>query len=144
MTEIRIRRAAELLGVSDDTVRPWISWRALTGSTAASGRSRIDGAELAQLARTRAPGPADDGIGVERSARNRFVGLVTAVKSDPVMSQVTMQCGPFEVTSLMSTDAVDELGLQPGVVATAVIKATTVIVERPDTSNRERSPKEEQ
>ena len=137
MTQIRIRRAAELLGVSDDTVRRWVAVGELSGGTDASGRAVVDGAELAELARGRAPEPAADGIGVERSARNRFVGLVTAVRSDPVMSQVTMQCGPFEVTSLMSTDAVHDLDLRVGVVATAVVKATTVIVERPDTSTKE-------
>ncbi|MBT0567522.1 molybdopterin-binding protein [Williamsia sp. CHRR-6] len=131
MTDIRVRRAAELLGVSDDTVRRWIASGEVTARTDESGRTVIDGADLARLATTRAPEPAPDGIEVERSARNRFVGLVTAVRSDPVMSQVTMQCGPFVVTSLMSTDAVTELDLAVGVVATAVVKATTVIVERP-------------
>ena len=65
-----------------------------------------------------------------RSARNRFTGLVTEAVIDGVMAQVTIQCGPFEVTSLMSADAARELGLRPGVVATAVVKATTVIIER--------------
>ncbi len=137
VTEIRIRRAAELLGVSDDTVRRWVAGGELSGGIDSAGRAVIDGAELAHLARTRAPEPAADGIGVERSARNRFVGLVTAVRSDSVMSQVTMQCGPFEVTSLMSTDAVADLDLQVGVIATAIVKATSVIVERPDTSTKE-------
>lgn len=89
----------------------------------------MDGADLAKLATERAPVLSSPDAPVVRSARNRFVGLVTEVKSDPVMSQVTLQCGPFEVTSLMSTDAVRELDLRPGSVATAVIKATNVIVE---------------
>ena len=63
------------------------------------------------------------------SARNRFTGLVTAVTTDTVMAQVELQCGPFRVVSLMSTEAVRELGLAPGSVATAVVKATTVLVE---------------
>ena len=63
------------------------------------------------------------------SARNRFVGLVTGVKADTVMAQVEMQCGPFRVVSLMSAEAVDELGLEPGSVAAAVIKSTNVIIE---------------
>lgn len=92
----------------------------------------VDGARLAALARERAVAP-DDGTSVGRSARNRFTGLVTDVRTDAVMAQVTLQCGPFEVTSLMSADAVHELDLRPGVVATAVVKATTVIVE----TNRE-------
>ncbi|GAA2061509.1 TOBE domain-containing protein [Williamsia deligens] len=140
MSEIRVRRAADLLGVSDDTVRRWITAGELTASTDAAGRTVVDGAALAALATRRAPDPVADDIAVERSARNRFVGLVTDVRSDPVMSQVTMQCGPFEVTSLMSTDAVRDLRLEPGAVATAVVKATTVIVERPDTSHEKDIP----
>ncbi len=132
--QIRVRRAAELLGVSDDTLRRWIAAGEVSSTTDDAGRTVVDGADLARLASRRAPEPVADGIGAERSARNRFVGLVTDVRSDTVMSQVTMQCGPFEVTSLMSTDAVRDLGLEVGVVATALVKATTVIVERPDSS----------
>ena len=67
--------------------------------------------------------------GSTTSARNRLVGLVTAVKTDAVMAQVDMQCGPFRVVSLMSSEAVAELGLEPGSVAVAIIKSTNVIVE---------------
>ena len=74
--------------------------------------------------------PADPSE-IGRSARNRFVGLVTEILSDTVMSQVELQCGPHRVVSLMSTEAVRELGLEPGSVAIAVVKATTVIVETP-------------
>jgi molybdopterin-binding protein len=59
------------------------------------------------------------------------VGLVTNVITDKVMAQVELQCGPFRVVSLMSSEAVRELGLEPGSVATAVVKATTVIIESP-------------
>lgn len=128
MSLIRISEAAALLGVSDDTVRRWITAGELP-ATGGEGVTTVDGATLAELARRRAQEPADDGSGVLRSARNRFTGLVTEVRTDAVMAQVTMQCGPFEVTSLMSSDAVRELGLEPGSVATAVVKATTVIVE---------------
>ncbi|MFW0783053.1 TOBE domain-containing protein [Gordonia sp. CPCC 206044] len=129
MAEIRIRDAAELLGVSDDTVRRWIA----SGRLDAAGDHpvMVDGAQLAALARERAAIQPDDRSGVLRSARNRFTGLVTQVTMDAVMAQVTLQCGPFEVTSLMSSEAARELDLRPGVVATAVVKATTVIVERP-------------
>ncbi|MGC4962752.1 TOBE domain-containing protein [Gordonia sp. DT218] len=128
MTVIRVRDAARLLGVSDDTVRRWIAAGELAASTGDGEVAMVDGAELAARARTRAAAPPDDD-GVLRSARNRFAGLVTAVSIDGVMAQVTMQCGPFEVTSLMSADAARELQLAPGSVATAVVKATTVIVE---------------
>jgi molybdopterin-binding protein len=127
--DLKIRQAAELLGLSDDTVRRMISGGQLRAHVDGSGRQVVDGADLAKVARDRAPGVVSTDAPVARSARNRFVGLVTDVRSDPVMSQVTLQCGPFEVTSLMSTDAVNELGLRPGEVATAVVKATTVIVE---------------
>ncbi len=129
VTDLRIRQAAELLGISDDTVRRLIAADQLASHTDASGRAVVDGADLAKVAIERAPVASSSDAPVVRSARNRFVGLVTEVKSDPVMSQVTLQCGPFEVTSLMSTEAVRELDLEPGSVATAVIKATSVIVE---------------
>jgi molybdopterin-binding protein len=69
---------------------------------------------------------------VAASARNRLTGLVTAVKKDAVMAQVDLQCGPFRVVSLMSAEAAEELGLEPGVLAVASVKATTVVVEVPN------------
>jgi len=126
---IRVRDASVLLGVSDDTVRRWISAGELSAIDD-GGVQAVDGVELAALAQRRAGTAPDDDSGVLRSARNRFTGLVTEAVIDGVMAQVTMQCGPFEVTSLMSADAARELGLEPGVVATAVVKATTVIVEK--------------
>ena len=127
MPHIRISDAARFLGVSDDTVRRWISSAALTSVTDASGRMAIEGRALAEFAKAQAGSAAD--AGSTSSARNRFVGLVTAVKTDTVMAQVEMQCGPFRVVSLMSSEAVDELGLEPGSVAVAVIKSTNVIIE---------------
>ncbi|MCW2849934.1 MAG: putative molybdenum-pterin binding protein [Marmoricola sp.] len=130
MPQMRIRDAATFLGVSDDTVRRWISSGSLAVSTDASGRKVIDGYELAQFARSlsvTSPNP----LGVSSSARNRFVGLVTDIKMDTVMAQVELQCGPFRVVSLMSSEAVRDLDLQLGSVAVAVVKATTVIVETP-------------
>jgi len=127
---VRIREAADLLGVSDDTVRRWIDSGALAAGKDDSGRASVDGAELAAFAREHARTPADP-TDVDSSARNRLVGLVTAVTSDTVMSEVEMQCGPFTVVSLMSSRSVAALGLEPGKVAVAVIKATTVIVEKP-------------
>jgi molybdopterin-binding protein len=129
--DIRIRQAAALLGVSDDTVRRWIDDGALTAHQDSARRKVIDGAELARFARGNASGKPEDPLGIGSSARNRFAGLVTNVISDPVMSQVEMQCGPFTMVSLMSTEAVRELGLEPGSIAVAVVKATTVIVETP-------------
>ncbi|WP_368496540.1 molybdopterin-binding protein [Herbiconiux sp. A18JL235] len=130
MTQIRIREAAAFLGVSDDTVRRWIDSGLLEAQPDAAGRSTVDGLALAQLAGRNAVLPADPSE-VRRSARNRFVGLVTAVTADTVMAQVELQCGPHRVVSLMSSEAVRELGLEPGSVAIAVVKATTVVVETP-------------
>lgn len=130
MPAIRIKDAATLLGVSDDTVRRWIDGGALSCFTDESGRKVIAGDVLAAFARHNASPPPNP-LGVGSSARNRLVGLVTAVKTDRVMAEVQMQCGPFTVVSLMSSESATELGLEPGVVAVAVVKATTVIVETP-------------
>ena len=128
MPQMRVSTAAAVLGVSDDTVRRLLDDGTLTAATDAAGRRTVDGAELAAYARRRARAAADH-TGIGSSARNRFVGLVTHVHSDEVMSQVELQCGPFRVVSLMSTEAVRDLGLEPGSLAVAVIKATNVIVE---------------
>jgi molybdopterin-binding protein len=130
MSQIRISDAALFLGVSDDTVRRWLENGVLHGEKDKSGRTVIDGLELANLARDKAVLP-DDPSEIGRSARNRFVGLVTNIVMDTVMAQVELQCGPYRVVSLMSSEAVRELGLELGSVAIAVVKATTVIVETP-------------
>jgi molybdopterin-binding protein len=133
MTKLRIRDAAGFLGVSDDTVRRWIDAGQLPYEVDQSNRKVIEGRALAEFAHSQA-NPMPDPSDIARSARNRFVGLVIRVESDKVMSQVELQCGPFRVVSLMSTEAVRELGLEPGSVAVAVVKATTVIVETPHQS----------
>lgn len=132
MTQIRIGVAASLLGLSDDTLRRWISQGRLGSLTDEAGRQAVDGTALAllaqQLAAEKSLDDLDEGAG-RRSARNHLTGLVTKVTSDPVMSQVELQCGPYRVVSLISTEAVRELGLEPGSLATAVIKATNVSIE---------------
>ncbi|GAA3697377.1 helix-turn-helix transcriptional regulator [Microlunatus aurantiacus] len=130
MPQIRIRDAAAYLSVSDDTVRRWIDSGQLPSQLDASNRKVVDGYVLAMFARSHAT-PMADPSQVERSARNRFVGLVTDIVTDKVMAQVELQCGPFRVVSLMSSEAVRELGLELGSVAVAVVKSTTVIVETP-------------
>lgn len=130
VTQIRIKDAARLLGVSDDTVRRWIDQGALPAGKDSAGRKIVEGADLAEFARRQAD-EAPDLLGVGSSARNRFAGIVTRVVADTVMAQVEMQCGPHRVVSLMSREAVRELGLEPGSLAVAVVKATTVIVETP-------------
>ncbi len=131
MPQFRISQAASLLGVSDDTVRRWVeSGRLTPGSDA--GPTTLDGAQLAVLAQEIATAP-ELGTPVAESARNRFTGLVTRVTKDTVMAQVDLQCGPFRVVSLMSTEAAEELGLEPGVLAVACVKSTHVVVEVPST-----------
>ncbi|WP_340686558.1 helix-turn-helix transcriptional regulator [Amycolatopsis coloradensis] len=133
MPQFRLSEAARLLGVSDDTVRRWVRAGQLTAFGDSAGRKVVDGAELAAFAKAQAEQP-EDPSSVGRSARNRFVGLVTEVITDKVMAQVELQCGPHRVVSLMSAEAVRELGLRPGVLAVAVVKATTVVVETPEGS----------
>jgi molybdopterin-binding protein len=130
MPQIRIKQAALYLGVSDDTVRRWIDSGVIDSDKDDAGRTVVDGFELAQLAKQNAVLPADPSD-VGRSARNRFVGIVTDIVADRVMAQVELQCGPHRVVSVMSSEAVRELGLELGSVAIAVVKATTVIVETP-------------
>ncbi|OZM70545.1 MerR family transcriptional regulator [Amycolatopsis antarctica] len=130
MPQFRFSEAARLLGVSDDTVRRWVRAGALDAEEDHAGRKVVDGAKLAAFARAQAEAP-DDPSGVGRSARNRFVGLVTDVVADRVMAKVELQCGPHTIVSLMSAEAVNELGLEPGVLAVAVVKATHVVVETP-------------
>ena len=130
MSQLRISSAARVLGVSDDTVRRWIDHGRLTPSTQ-DGPVTVDGAQLAAVAQELADTSVDsfdDGVG-RRSARNHLTGLVTRIVSDTVMSQVELQCGRYRIVSLISTEAVRELGLEPGSVATAVIKATNVTIE---------------
>ncbi|MEW9550716.1 molybdopterin-binding protein [Nonomuraea sp. NPDC050783] len=126
MTTFRISEAAALLGVSADTVRRWVDAGRLRAGRDEHGHRRIDGADLAAFARSQA-GRSDGGG--RSSARNRFRGIVTEVVRDAVMAQVEIAAGPFRVVSLMSRQAADELGLEPGVVAVAVIKSTNVVVE---------------
>lgn len=126
MPYFRISEAAELLSVSDDTLRRWIDAGRLPATTDDAGRRVVDGVDLAHLAQDLAGDVAHPG---HTSARNQFRGLVTRVVSDTVMSQVELQCGPFRVVSLISTEAVRDLGLAPGVVTTARVKATNVVLE---------------
>lgn len=139
MTLFRISDAAELLGVSPDTVRRWVDAGRLTATRDEHGHRVIEGVDLAAFARTQAN--EHDERSEVSSARNRLRGIVTAVAKDTVMAQVDIQAGPFRVVSLMSREAVDELDLQVGSVAVAVIKSTTVVVERstPTPANKGRT-----
>ena len=128
MTTYRMGQAAELLGVSADTVRRWADSGRLATTRTESGRRVVDGEALAGFASSLATEP-DTGTTVSGSARNRFAGIVTEVVKDKVMAQVELQAGRHRVVSLMSREAADQLGLRPGVLATAVVKATAVVIE---------------
>lgn len=133
MTQFRISEAAALLGVSDDTVRRWAEHGRLVVSRGANGMRVVEGADLVPLMEELGAGGAlAEAFPLARaSARNRFVGLVTRVQRDGVMAQVDLQAGPFRIVSLMSVEAADELGLEPGMLAAASAKATTVSIELP-------------
>lgn len=132
MPQIRIQQAAQLLGCSDDTMRRWIEAGKVTAGHDEAGRQAVDGASLAALAQEQAASKGFDELddrASHRSARNHLTGLVVKVHSDPVMSQVELQCGRYRIVSLISTEAVEQLGLAPGKIATAVIKSTSVAIE---------------
>jgi molybdopterin-binding protein len=131
VTTYRVAEAAELLGVSDDTVRRWVEAGRLPAEVA-DGRTVVEGADLAALAESLADHPDRERTRASSvSARNRLAGIVTKVTKDTVMAQVEMICGPYRMVSLMSSEAADELGLAPGVRAIASVKSTNVVVERP-------------
>ena len=118
---LRIGPAAAAIGVSVDTLRRWERAGRVTFERRGNQRY-LHADEVARLLRER-PGPQ------RSSARNRLAGIVLAVQRDGVMAQVEMACGPYRIVSLMSREAADELGLEPGSRAEAVIKSTTVVIE---------------
>jgi molybdopterin-binding protein len=128
MPEYRIGQAAELLGVSTDTMRRWADAGLVKVVRNASGRRYLDGEDLARFAVDQARA-AELGPVKAQSARNRFAGIVTRVVRDKVAAQVDVQAGPHHFVSLITREAADELGLQPGVLADVVIKATSVGIE---------------
>ena len=114
-------------------MRRWAEDGRIEQTTDSSGRLAVDGAALARFAQERAElaGYPDDGVVTAQSVRNRFAGLVTRVVRDTVMAQVEIQAGPHRFVSLLSREAADELGLEPGVLAIAAVKSTNVSVEIP-------------
>jgi len=130
VSELRIGQAAELLGVSPDTLRRWADDGRLPTRRTSGGHRVVDGAALAELAAEQASAPEPGAI-VGQSARNRFIGIVTRVVKDKVAAQVEIQAGPHRVVSLMTSEAAEELGLAPGDLAVAAVKATSVVIEVP-------------
>ena len=133
MPKFRIKEAASLLGVSTDTLRRWADAGRIDTTTDGSGRMTVEGTALAGLAQelAEAADREQNRVVVASSARNRFSGLISRVTRDGVMAQVEIQAGPHRFVSLLSREAADELGLEPGMLAVAVVKATNVSVELP-------------
>jgi molybdopterin-binding protein len=123
-----VGEAAGLLGVSADTVRRWIDNGSLEATRTVKGRRRIQGVTLARFAQSLHES-SDPLVGASESARNHLTGIVTKVVKDKVMAQVELQAGPFRVVALISREAVDDMGLVPGVMATAVVKSTNVSIQ---------------
>jgi molybdopterin-binding protein len=126
MHQYRLSAAAQLLGVSDDTVRRWAEAGRLATTVDEEGRRVVDGPTLAAFAVSLAGDPEGPS---GTSARNSFPGIVTRVVRGDVVSQVEVQSGPHRLVSLMTTESVDDLGLAPGVPARASVKSTHVVVE---------------
>lgn len=130
MTQLRISEAADLLGVSSDTVRRAVEAGRLTAGKDRSGRAVVEAADVARLAAEQSHAGEVGAVGTS-SPRNQLRGVVTRVVSDTVMSQVDIQAGPFRLVSLLSTEAVQEMHLEVGSVVVASVKATHVTVGVP-------------
>ena len=129
-TTYRPGQVAELLGVSVDTVRRLCDDGTLATTRTAGGHREVDGAALAAHLQTTATAAEAEGT-PPQSARNRFTGIVTRVERDGVSAVVELRAGPHRLVSLMTREAADELGLAPGDLAVAAVKATNVLVEVP-------------
>jgi molybdopterin-binding protein len=125
-TDLTLGEAAREIGVSVDTLRRWERAGRLTTKRDTRNRRLVTRREVAKLAQR----PRRHRAGDELSARNRFPGIVASVEVDGVMALVEIEAGPHRVTAAITRDAVEELGLAPGVKATATVKATSVMVER--------------
>ena len=127
---LRIGQAAEILGVSVDTIRRWAADGTIKTTRSDGGQRLVGAAELRRLVGARRKTAPQRTI-VAQSARNRFPGVVTRVEVDRVAALVEVQAGPHRLVSLLTAEAVRELGLEPGVQVIAVIKATNVMIDLP-------------
>jgi len=128
--DVRIGEAAEMLGVSVDTIRRWERDHQLKTVRTAGGQRQVPLAEVTRLLNERRRAQPERST-TAQSARNRFMGVVTHVDRDRVAAVVEIQAGPHRLVSLMTREALDELDLKVGDEAACVVKATNVIVERP-------------
>lgn len=131
MTHLRISEVAVLLRVSDDTVRRWVDAGRIAAELDGAGRMVVPGSGLARFLREQRTAEEPESELAHSSARNHFEGVVTDVWRDGLMAQVEIQAGPFRVVSLMTREAADDLKLEAGSLATAVVKSTNVIVQAP-------------
>lgn len=127
---IRLGEAAEILGVSPDTVRRWSDEGLLPAERSPGGQRLVRRTDVARLLADRRRAGQERPI-VAQSARNRFAGIVTRIERDAIVGLIEVQAGPHRVVSLMTAEAIDELGLEVGSDAVCVVKATNVIVEVP-------------
>ncbi|MFI6770834.1 molybdopterin-binding protein [Streptomyces sp. NPDC050355] len=130
MPTYSIGQAAGLLGVSAETVRRWADGGQLRMDRDGAGNRMIDGVSLAAFAKERAAGMHPVPGDVLTSVRNSFAGIVTKVTVDDVIAQVEIQSGPHRLVSVVSREAVEELGIEVGVTATARVKSTNVHIDR--------------
>jgi molybdopterin-binding protein len=127
---VRIGRAAEMLGVTVDTLRRWSEGGRIRVTRTDGGQRLVPIVEVTRLIGERRQSATDRPI-VAQSARNRFAGIVTRVEKDRVVAVVEVLAGPHRLVSLMTAEAVDELGLKVGDEAICVVKSTNVVVEIP-------------
>lgn len=131
MTKYAPGQVAELLGVSVDTVRRWCDEGRLKSTRTKGGHREIAGRELARYLRSLDPAAEPESM-FKQSARNRFTGIVTRIQRDKLTAIVEIHAGPHRLVSLMTREAVDDMGLTEGDLAVAAVKSTTVIVEVPN------------
>ncbi|MEU4796927.1 helix-turn-helix transcriptional regulator [Streptomyces sp. NPDC023327] len=130
MQSYTIGQAARLLGVSADTARRWADAGRVATHRDEGGRRLVDGRDLAAFCVEVAQSAGTDDDIPYTSARNAFPGIVTAVKLGDVAAQVEIQAGPHRLVSLLTREAVEELGLEVGMQATARVKSTSVHIDR--------------
>ena len=128
--QIRVGQAAEMLGVTVETVRRWEAEGRLRVDRSPGGQRLVSLGEVTRLLAERRKANTERPI-VAGSARNRFPGIVTRIEKDRIAAVVEILAGPHRIVSLMTAEAVDEMGLRVGDQAVGVIKATNVIVEIP-------------
>jgi molybdopterin-binding protein len=128
MSQYRPGQLAELLGVSADTVRRWCDDGRLETVRTEGGHRMVEGKELARFVREQEEGRSTGEL-ASRSARNRFHGVVTRVERDKLTAIIELRAGPFRIISLLTREAADDLRLDEGDLATAVVKSTSVMME---------------